>query len=149
MIFGTAPQCTLAEITARCTRSFRSAPRLLCQDAPFNGSIGIIFAKTVQPNELFPVGRLDCRVLPPVIVHFIAGAAQIFQEGREVQRPYNDPVDVTADLRPDGRLLCLFCLPFRVAFSLSLGLDHGQSIFPAQVIRYLLNLPEIGFHIAS
>ena len=35
-----------------------------------------------------------------------------------------------------------------MAFSLALGLDHGQSIFPAQVIRYLLNLLKIGFHVA-
>ena len=52
------------------------------------------------------------------------------------------------NLRPDGRLFRLFRLPFHVAFSLALGLDHGQSISPAQVIRYLLNLLKIGFHVA-
>ena len=148
MMLSTTPQCAFAKIPALHSRSFRSAPLLLRQNTTFNGSIGIIFTQAIQTDELFPVGRLDRRILPPVIAHFIASAAQIFQEGCKVQRPPDDPVDVPTNLRPDGRLF-LFCrLPFSATFSLASGLNHRQPIFAAQVIRYLLNLLKIGFHVA-
>ena len=111
-------------------------------------AIGIVFTQAIQTDELFPVGRLDRRILPPVIAHFIASAAQIFQEGCEVQRPPNDPVDVPTNLLPNSRLF-LFCrLPLCRNLPCLWAEVTGQPILAAQFIRYLLNLLKIGFHVA-